>query len=335
MLMMSDDVLLQPHRVIDLPLLHQGKVRDIFTLRSAPDKLLFVVSDRISAYDVVMGDGIPGKGRVLNEMAAFWLAKTRDIVGNHMISINPDDYPSECAPYHDYLIGRSMLVKKGLPLPIECIVRGNLTGSYWSAYQEVAILEQKTESPYCKKQYKLLHGFELPADMQESEKFVEPLFTPSTKAGFGEHDENISFNKMVEIMQQWLLQNHFHEIDATALCIQVKFVSQEIFVVAREYAKVCGITIADTKLEYVLSPDGTLLLADEVLTPDSSRFWSTNQVVLGQAPPSFDKDYLRRWLSQQDWNKTYPPPNLPREVIEITSQKYHEALARLVLDDFL
>jgi phosphoribosylaminoimidazole-succinocarboxamide synthase len=315
--------------MIALSLMSQGKVRDIFTLESAPDALLVVTSDRISAYDWIMPDGIPGKGVILNKMSAFWFEMTSDIIANHMISIDPREYPKECEPYQQYLTGRSMLVQKAIPLPVECIMRGNITGSYWKTFTRAEIMTNGKASSL-QDARKIMHGFALPADMQESQEFFCPLFTPSTKASVGTHDENVSFDQMIEIIKEWLPCNGF-AVDPVVLCTNVRYASENIYIRARKYAKERGIVIADTKFEFGLLPNGVLILIDEVLTPDSSRFWPADQVILGKTPPSFDKQFLRDWLVAQGWDKKSPPPHLSQDVIETTSLKYQEAYDRLVI----
>ncbi|MFA5986783.1 MAG: phosphoribosylaminoimidazolesuccinocarboxamide synthase [Parcubacteria group bacterium] len=319
----------RPHEMIALSLMSQGKVRDIFFLESAPDRLLVVTSDRISAYDWVMPDGIPGKGVILNRMSAFWFGMMSDIIANHMISIDPREYPKECEPYLQYLAGRTMLVQKAMPLPVECIMRGNITGSFWSDFKKADVLKNGKSSSLHDAR-KIIHGLALPADMQESEEFLRPLFTPSTKASVGAHDENVSFDQMIEIMREWLPHNGFI-IDPAVLCMNVRRASEDIYIRARKYAKKRRIIIADTKFEFGLLPSGKLIFIDEALTPDSSRFWPADQIVLGKTPPSFDKQFLRDWLVAQGWDKKSPPPHLSQEVIEMTSQKYQEAYNRLVL----
>ncbi|MBV5318898.1 MAG: phosphoribosylaminoimidazolesuccinocarboxamide synthase [Desulfobulbaceae bacterium] len=283
----------------DLKLLHRGKVRDMYEIPGHDDKLLMVATDRISAYDVVMADPIPGKGKVLTEISLFWFGLLSDIIPNHLISADVDQFPAICRPYRRQLEGRSMLVKRTEVVPIECIVRGYLSGSFWSAYQK--------NPTVC--------GFRLPKGMRESEKFPEPLFTPSTKAEQGLHDENISIERMRELVGRELTD-------------QMAEVSVKLYQRAADYARTKGIIIADTKFELGMIGD-TLLLIDEVLTPDSSRFWPEDQYTLGQGQPSFDKQFLRDYLSSIDWNKQPPPPTVPAEILEKTKSRYLEAQQKL------
>lgn len=270
----------------------RGKVRDIY---DAGENLLMVATDRISAFDFILPDEIPFKGEVLNRISAFWFDKFADIVPNHLVSIDPADFPEEFAEYRDYLAGRAMLVKKAQTIPIECIVRGYLTGSGKKTYDE--------NGTVC--------GIQLPEGLTEASKLPEPLFTPSTKAEIGDHDENISFERCCEIVGE-------------DIAAQIRDLSLRIYKAAAEYAATRGIIIADTKFEFGMV-DGELILIDEVLTPDSSRFWPAEGYKAGQSQPSFDKQYLRDWLSGQPWDKTPPPPALPKEVVEATQNKYLEA----------
>lgn len=282
-----------------LNLVHRGKVRDMYEIPGHDDKLLMLASDRISAYDVVMDDPIPGKGAVLTQLSLFWFELLGDIVENHLITADVEQYPEICKPYHEELVGRSMLVKKTKPLPIECIVRGYISGSFWSAY--------KKDTVVC--------GFQLPANMKESDKFPEPLFTPSTKADIGDHDENISLERMEEIVGKELAK-------------KIAKISTELYLRASDYARTKGIIIADTKFE-LGELDGELILIDEVLTPDSSRFWPEEKYQPGMSQPSFDKQFLRDYLSGLDWDKNPPAPKLPDEIVEKTKQRYEEAVARI------
>ncbi len=281
----------------DLKLIHRGKVRDLYEVE---DKLLMVATDRISAFDVVMAEPVPHKGEVLTSLSLFWFDYLKDIVANHLITADVDEYPAVCAPYRDVLRGRSMLVKKAEPLPVECIVRGYISGSFWKAYQK--------STTVC--------GFELPPGLKESDRFPETLFTPSTKAEQGMHDENISFARMAEILGQETARK------VSDICVR-------IYEKAAAYARERGIIIADTKFELGWY-DGELILIDEVLTPDSSRFWPEDQYRPGGGQPSFDKQFLRDYLSGLDWDKTPPPPPLPPEILEKTGARYREALERLV-----
>ncbi|NOR22800.1 MAG: phosphoribosylaminoimidazolesuccinocarboxamide synthase [Desulforhopalus sp.] len=282
-----------------LILKHRGKVRDMYEIPGHDDKLLMVATDRISAYDVIMDDAIPGKGAVLTELSLFWFDLLGDIVENHLITADVDQYPVECQPYAKQLQGRSMLVKKTKPLSIECIVRGYISGSFWSAY--------KKDTVVC--------GFNLPQGMRESDKFPEPLFTPSTKAELGDHDENISLQQMVEIVGPQKAE----EINRICLGLYQK---------AADYARSRGIIIADTKFE-LGELDGRLILIDEVLTPDSSRFWPVDSYEPGKSQPSFDKQFLRDYLSTLDWDKTPPPPPLPENITEKTKLRYKEAVQKI------
>jgi len=284
----------------ELRLLHRGKVRDMYEIPGHPDKLLMVATDRISAYDVVMADPIPGKGRVLTEISLFWFKLLADIVPNHLISAEIGQFPAICHQYRDQLEGRSMLVKRTRVVPIECIVRGYLSGSFWSAY--------KKNTTVC--------GVALPAGMRESDRFPQPLFTPSTKAEQGLHDENISIERMREVI-------------GPALTEQMATVSLQLYQRAADYARAKGIIIADTKFEMGLDSDNTLTLIDEVLTPDSSRFWPLDQYQPGKGQPSFDKQFLRDYLSSLDWNKQPPPPPVPAEILAKTGSRYREAQERL------
>ena len=261
--------------------------------------LLMVASDRISAFDVVMADPIPNKGAVITKLSLFWLDYLKDIVPNHLITADVDSYPDVCAPYKEQLRGRSMLVKKADPLPVECIVRGYLSGSFWSAY--------KKNTMVC--------GVQLPSGMRESEKFPEPLFTPSTKAEQGQHDENISIGVMAMVLGDELTKR------VIGICLN-------LYEKAADYALSRGIIIADTKFELGLV-DGELILIDEVLTPDSSRFWPMDQYKVGGGQPSFDKQFLRDYLSSLTWDKTPPAPSLPVSVVQATGQKYLEALRKI------
>jgi len=283
----------------ELNLLHRGKVRDMYEIPGHEDKLLMIATDRISAYDVVMDEPIIGKGRVLTQISLFWFDLLSDIVPNHLISADVDKYPEVCHQYREQLEGRSMLVRRTKVMPIECIVRGYLSGSFWSAYQK--------DTTVC--------GFELPAGMRESDKFPEALFTPSTKAEQGLHDENISVARMEELIGK--------EIAAKMADISISLYSK-----ASEYALGKGIIIADTKFELGMV-DGELILIDEVLTPDSSRFWPLDEYEPGKGQPSFDKQFLRDYLSSLDWNKQPPPPVLPQEILDKTKARYEEAQEKL------
>ncbi len=280
----------------ELSLVRQGKVRDIF---DTGDALLMVTTDRLSAFDVVLPDLIPDKGKVLNQISVFWFKKMDSIVNNHIITTNVNEYPDEFKPYKDALDKRSMLVKKAEPLPVECIVRGYITGSGWSSY--------KKEGHVC--------GITLPAGLKESDKLLEPLFTPSTKAEVGDHDINISFDETINLIGS----ERAHEL---------RNLSIEIYKRGAEYALSKGIIIADTKFEFGLL-DGKIILIDEILTPDSSRFWPLDDYTPGRGQNSFDKQYVRDWLIASGWNKKHPGPNLPKEVIDRTSNTYKDIYTRL------
>ncbi len=282
-----------------LNLVHRGKVRDMYSIPGHDDKLLMVATDRISAYDVVMDSPIPGKGAVLTNLSLFWFDLFADIVENHLITADVDEYPEACKSYTEQLRGRSMLVKKSKPLPIECIVRGYISGSFWSAYQKNTVV--------C--------GFELPEGLKESDKFPEPLFTPSTKAELGDHDENISIEQMEKIV-------------GTERAKEIADISIRLYQRAADYARERGIIIADTKFELGVYED-RLILIDEVLTPDSSRFWPEDKYTPGKSQPSYDKQYLRDYLSSLDWDKTPPAPELPEEIIAKTKSRYEEAVSRI------
>jgi phosphoribosylaminoimidazole-succinocarboxamide synthase len=269
----------------------RGKVRDIY---DAGENLLMVATDRISAFDFILPDEIPFKGEVLNRISAFWFDKFADIVPNHLVSIDPADFPEEFAEYRDYLAGRAMLVKKAQTIPIECIVRGYLTGSGKKTYDE--------NGTVC--------GIQLPEGLTEASKLPEPLFTPSTKAEIGDHDENISFERCCEIVGE-------------DIATQIRDLSLKIYKAAAEYAATRGIIIADTKFEFGVI-DGKVTLIDECLTPDSSRFWPAASYEEGKIQPSYDKQFVRNWL-KANWDMTGETPHLPAEVIDGTSERYREA----------
>lgn len=279
-----------------LKLVNRGKVRDIYDLG---DALLMVTSDRISAFDVIMNEAIPDKGKVLTQISKFWFSQVEDIIPNHIISTDVADYPAVCQPYADVLAGRSMLVKKAQPLAAECIVRGYVSGSGWKDY--------KATGSIC--------GIKLPEGLQESDRLAEPIFTPSTKAELGTHDENISFDEMVKICGKDLAE-------------QAREATIKIYCRAREIADQKGIIIADTKFEFGVY-EGKLIIIDECLTPDSSRFWPKDQYQPGGPQPSFDKQFLRDYLETLDWGKTAPAPPLPEEIVTKTGEKYKEALFKL------
>ncbi len=278
-----------------LKLINRGKVRDLYDLG---EYLLIVATDRISAFDVIMPNPIPGKGEILTKLSEFWFARMADIVGNHLVTTDVDRYPVECQPHRDVLRGRSMLVRKAKPLPVECIVRGYITGSAWKDY-----LDGKPVS-----------GIRLPAGLKESSRLPEPIFTPSTKAPEGEHDMPISREEMARLIGADLTE-------------RVIALSLAIYKRADEVANSVGIIIADTKMEFGLAGK-ELILIDEVLTPDSSRFWPRDDYAEGRGQKSFDKQFLRDYLLSIQWNQKPPAPQLPADIIEKTHQKYEEALRR-------
>ena len=282
----------------EFPLLNRGKVRDIYDIDDAT--LLIVTTDRMSAFDVIMSQPVPYKGVILNQITLFWMNKFAHLVKNHLIESDVDKFPAALAPYRDELEGRSVLVKKAKPLPVECIVRGYITGSGWKDY--------KATGSVC--------GYKLPEGLLESARLEQPLFTPSTKAELGEHDENISPARAAEML-------------GADVAAQVENLALTIFKEARAWAEARGIIIADTKFEFGLDDNGTVVLMDEILTPDSSRFWPADEYKVGQSEPSFDKQFIRDWLESQPWNKKAPAPKIPQDVLDKTSSKYEEALIRL------
>jgi phosphoribosylaminoimidazole-succinocarboxamide synthase len=286
-----------PQSFLDLPdikKLRSGKVREVFDLGKT---LLFVATDRLSAFDVILPDPIPDKGAVLNQLSAFWF-KRFSKVKNHFVTANFDDFPKELQAFRPQLAGRSMIVRKTKPLPVECVVRGYLAGSGWKEYQE--------SQSVC--------GIKLPSGLKLASQLPEPIFTPATKSDTG-HDLNIDMNECRQI-----LGNEMAE--------RVCDLSLQIYAAGRDHAAQRGIIVADTKFEFG-TVDGQLLLIDECLTPDSSRFWPKDQYIVGQSPPSFDKQFVRDYLETLDWNKTPPAPSLPQDVITKTSAKYVEAFERL------
>ena len=292
---------LHTHTLGSLPLLARGKVRDNYAV--GDDRILMVASDRISAFDVVMGEPIPGKGALLTQMALFWFDKLGHICPNHLTGDAPESVVSDAEK--PFVTQRSMLVRRLKPIPVEAVVRGYLAGSGWKEYQD--------SQSVC--------GVPLPAGLKNASRLPEPIFTPAAKAEVGEHDENISFEQTVEMI-------------GADLAERIRSISIALYEAAYDIAAAKGILIADTKFEFGLSPEGTLVLMDEVLTPDSSRYWSADAYREGANPPSFDKQYLRDWLdaAQVDgapWDKTAPAPVLPQEVISLTADKYQEAWARL------
>ena len=277
----------------NLNMVRKGKVRDIYDLG---DTLLMVTTDRLSAFDVVLPNGIPGKGKVLTQISAFWFKEMEDLIGNHLISHEVDQFPEICKPYAQILEGRSMWVKKAEPLPVECIVRGYISGSGWKSYQK--------EGHVC--------GIKLPQGLKESDKLPQPLYTPSTKAEVGDHDINVDFDHTVKLLGK-------------AQAEKLRDLSLAIYNRGVEKALAKNIIIADTKFEFGVV-DGEIILIDEVLTPDSSRFWPQATYCPGGAQKSFDKQFIRDWLESSGWDKKAPGPELPADVIKHTSEKYLEVL---------
>jgi phosphoribosylaminoimidazole-succinocarboxamide synthase len=282
---------------ISLPYVHSGKVRDIYAV--GDDRLLMVTSDRMSAFDVVMAEPIPHKGRVLTAMSAYWFEELGDVVGSHLVSLDPADLPPGATDGTDDLAGRIMLCRRAEMLPIECIVRGYLTGSAWKEYRASGTM----------------HGQRLPPGLQESDRLPEPVFTPSTKAEVGIHDENIPYERAVELVGD--------DLAARSLSIAL-----ELYTRGSELARERGIIIADTKFELGLI-DGELVLCDEVMTPDSSRFWPADRWTPGTTPPAFDKQPLRDYLESLGWDKNPPPPPLPDDVVAATRDRYIEGYERI------
>jgi len=280
-----------------LQFLHRGKVRDLYAV--GEDKLLVVQSDRLSAFDVVLGDPIPGKGEVLTELSFFWFEKLAHIVPNHLTGIAPESVvaPSE----RDQVAGRAMVVRRLKPLMIEAVVRGYIIGSGWKDYQDTGAV--------C--------GIKLPPGLEQAQKLPQPIFTPASKAPAGEHDENITFDEAIRA------------VGGHALAERVREISIRLYTEAADYAATRGIIIADTKFEFGTDDKGELVLIDEALTPDSSRFWPASEYRTGISPPSFDKQFVRDWLETQPWNKKAPAPPLPADVLRHTSEKYREALRLL------
>ena len=272
-----------------LQLFHQGKVRDTYVVDD--EHFLMVTSDRISAFDVIMNEAVESKGKILSRVSNFWFHKIESIIKNHLTDIPPESVVKD----HEISLikDRSVVVKRLQPIPVEAIVRGYLIGSGWKDYQSSGRVS----------------GITLPKNLQQAEKLAEPIFTPSTKAAVGDHDENISFDQMANVIGEDRAKN-------------IKDKSIEIYNLARDYALDRGIIIADTKFEFGLDDQGDLILMDEILTPDSSRFWDADLYKIGISPQSFDKQFLRDWLESIDWNKQPPPPPLPSDVIEMTKQKY-------------
>ncbi|HXK59597.1 MAG TPA: phosphoribosylaminoimidazolesuccinocarboxamide synthase [Acidobacteriota bacterium] len=279
-----------------IPKVNRGKVREIFQVDD--NHLLIVVTDRISAFDVVLPNTIPHKGKVLNQLSAFWFEQVEHIVPNHVVSTRVEDFPARLKPFRDDLKGRSMLVRKCRPLAVECVVRGYLAGSGWKEYRETGEI--------C--------GIRLPPGLQEADELPEPIFTPSTKAVTG-HDQNITFEQVIELL-------------GSETANAVRDFSLSIYRWARQYARERGIIICDTKFEFGYE-DSRLLLIDEVLTPDSSRFWPADEYKPGRPQPSFDKQFIRDYLETLDWDKTPPGPELPEDIVAVSSRRYIEAYRRL------
>ena len=292
---MSETVVLSTN-FEDIELLSRGKVRDIYDLG---DMLLIVATDRISAFDVVLPEGIPFKGKVLSQMSAYWFEVMVDLIPHHLVSIDTGDFPPVCQKYETSLKGRSMLVKKAAPLPVECVVRGYLAGSGWKDYQRSGSI--------C--------GIPIKEGLDESSPLEEPIFTPATKAEPGEHDENITFEKAKEMVEEGVVE-------------QAREVSLSLYKKGSEMARTKGIIVSDTKFEFGLL-NGKLILIDEVLTPDSSRFWPLDEYQPGRAQKSFDKQFVRDYLLSLKWDKKPPAPHLPEEIIKKTSERYLEAFRRL------
>ena len=284
----------------NLPLLGRGKVRDLYAVG---DTLLLVATDRISAFDHVLATGIPGKGKILNQISLFWFQFLSGIVPNHLIATDIDQFPDSLQPYRDQLEGRSMLVKRATMFPVECVARGYLAGSGWKEY--------RSSGAVC--------GIALPGGLEDGSQLPEPLFTPATKSQDGAHDENIAYKAVVELLGA----------DDAA---ELRRLTLTLYERAAAHARSCGLILADTKFEFGRTPDG-LVLADEVLTPDSSRFWEDDGWKPGGAQPSFDKQFVRDYLESIRWNKQAPAPSLPQDVVEKTLAKYREAFRRLTGQD--
>jgi len=288
---------LHESNLTSLPFLHRGKVRDLYEVDA--QHLLIVQTDRLSAFDVILPDPIPGKGEVLTRVSNFWFNKLKHVIPNHLTGIAPESVVKG-AEEQAQVKGRAFVTRKLKPLPIEAIVRGYLAGSGWKDYQKT--------STVC--------GIKLPAGLREAEKLPQPLFTPSTKAAAGEHDENISFEQAIE----FLGEARAHDVRNATLALYTE---------ASNYEASKGIIIADTKFEFGVDDTGKLYLIDEALTPDSSRFWPADQYRVGSNPPSFDKQFVRDWLESSGWNKQPPAPHIPQDVLQKTAAKYHEAAQRL------
>jgi phosphoribosylaminoimidazole-succinocarboxamide synthase len=294
--MKTADVLFESS-IPELPLIGRGKVRDIYSVND--DHLLLVTTDRLSAYDVVMSDPVPGKGEVLTRISLFWFRMMEDIIDNQLTELTVADVVKDPA-LQEQLATRSLVVKRLKPLPVEAVVRGYLIGSGWKDYQETGQV--------C--------GIDLPEGLRQADKLPQTLFTPAYKAEAGEHDENISFEKVIELVGE-------------KLAARVRDISIRIYERAAAYALKRGIIIADTKFEFGLDEQGRLYIIDEMLTPDSSRFWPVEGYEVGTSPPSYDKQFVRDYLETLDWDKTPPPPEIPAEILEKTADKYREALERM------
>jgi len=280
-----------------LEFLHRGKVRDIYAV--GDDKLLVIQTDRLSAFDVILPDPIPGKGRVLTALSNFWFARLAQVIPNHLTGIAPESVVAD-GREREQIAGRAMVVKRLKPLLVEAVVRGYVVGSGWSDYQKTGAI--------C--------GIKLPAGLKQAEKLPQPIFTPASKAPAGQHDENITYAEVEKTI-------------GAALAAKVRDTAIRLYTEAADFARGKGIIIADTKFEFGTDDNGKLYLIDEALTPDSSRFWPADQYRTGVSPPSFDKQFVRDWLETQPWNKRHPAPGLPRAVLAKTSEKYHEALHML------
>ena len=279
-----------------LPLVYRGKVRDSYAV--GDDKLLIVASDRISAIDVILGDPIPKKGKILTALTDFWFKELSDIVPNHLTGVDPESVVADDEV--DQVKGRAVVAKRLKPILVECVARGYLAGSGWKEYQ--------ANGTVC--------GVKLPAGLKQSDKLPEPIFTPAAKAEAGQHDENISYERVVELVGEDIAK-------------QIRDYTIALYKKAADYAATKGIIICDTKFEFGLDENGTVVLMDEVLTPDSSRFWPADEYKPGQSEPSFDKQFIRDWLETQPWDKKAPAPKIPADVLAKTSEKYEEALIRL------
>ncbi len=293
--MASSDLL--ESNLTTLHFLHRGKVRDLYAV--GEDKLLVVQTDRLSAFDVILPDPIPGKGRVLTALSNFWFARLAHVVPNHLTGIAPESVVSDSGD-RAQIADRAMVIKKLNPLLVEAVVRGYVVGSGWSDYQKTGAI--------C--------GITLPAGLKQAEKLPQPIFTPASKAPAGQHDENITYAEVEKIV-------------GAGLAARVRDISLRLYTEAADYARSKGVIIADTKFEFGTDDAGALYLIDEALTPDSSRFWPVDQYRVGISPPSFDKQFVRDWLETQPWNKKHPAPKLPQDVLAKTSEKYHEALRLL------